>query len=161
MRVVLRAVKARYYRKIAASEAAAATTSPEAEEGRGQISARCPMLDGTLSEYLPMWEGQQIQVQRLGQGGFADPCPSSYGASSSQGGSAGGGMATNPLAGAADMPDFMMPMTMDHQEDPAGLSDRPAVLCDLWATMTMGWAADTADIDLSGIGHVQYDGFEL
>ncbi|RYP19992.1 hypothetical protein DL765_003041 [Monosporascus sp. GIB2] len=162
MRVVLRAVKARYFRNVAASKAAAATTSPEAEEGRRQIGPRCPMLDGTLSEYLPMWEGQQVQVQGLGQGGFADPCPSSaYGASSSQGGSTGGGMATDSLAGAADMPDFMMPMTMDHQEDPAGLSDKPAVHYDLWATMTMGWAADTADIDLSGIGDVQYGGFEL
>ncbi|RYP61613.1 hypothetical protein DL771_010065 [Monosporascus sp. 5C6A] len=162
MRVVLRAVKARYYRNVAASEAAAAAASPEAEEGRDRVGARCPMLDGTLSQYLPMWAGQQVQVQGQGQGGFADPYPSSsYDALSSQSGSTGGSMAMDPLAGTADMPDFMMPMAMDHQEDPTGLSDKPAVLRDLWATMTMGWAADTAGFDLNGIGSAQYDGFEL
>ncbi|RYP44277.1 hypothetical protein DL768_009247 [Monosporascus sp. mg162] len=164
MRVVLRAVKDRYYRNVAASgaAAAAATTSPEAKEGQGRVSPRCPMLDGTLSQYLPMWEGRQVQVQGQRQGSFAGPWPSSsYDALSSQSGSTGGGMATDPLAGAADMPDFMMPMALDHQEDPTGPSDKPPVLCDLWETMTMGWAADAADIDLSGIGGAQYDGFEL
>ncbi|RYP11314.1 hypothetical protein DL764_000132 [Monosporascus ibericus] len=161
MRVVLRAVKARYYRNIAASEAtAAAAASPEAEEGQGRVGVRCPMLDGTLSQYLPMWEGRQVQVQGQEQGGFAGPCPSSsYDALSSQSGSTGGGMATASLP-RGDMPDFMMPMAMDHQEDLTGLSDKPVVLCDLWETMTMGWAADKADIDLHGIGGAQYE-FEL
>ncbi|RYP93142.1 hypothetical protein DL770_000716 [Monosporascus sp. CRB-9-2] len=164
MRVVLRAVKVRYYRGVAASGATAAAASPEAEGGQGRVGARCPMLDGTLSQYLPMWEGQQVQGQGQGQGqgGFAGPCPtSSYDTLSSQSGSTGGGMATDPLADAADMPDFMMPMAMDHQEDPTGLSDKPPVPCDLWETMTMGWAADAADINLNGIGGAQYDGFEL
>ncbi|RYP17565.1 hypothetical protein DL767_009995 [Monosporascus sp. MG133] len=161
MRVVLRAVKARYYRNVAASEAAAAAASPEAEEGQGRVGARCPMLDGTLSQYLPMWEGQQVQVQAQGQGGFAGPwTSSSYDALSSQSGSTGGGIVTDPVPGGADVPDFMMPMAINHEEDPTGLSNKPAVLCDLWETMTMGWAADTADIDLNGIGGAQYDGFE-
>lgn len=62
MRVVLRSVKAKFDKKIAAFDAAAAAASAHAvnmeEQSRVGIEV-CPMFNGTLSQYLSTWDGQQ------------------------------------------------------------------------------------------------------
>lgn len=77
----------------------------------------CPMLDGTLSQYMSMWDGQQ-------------------------GGSLGG--MEHIATGFAD------PMATGMSQDG---STGPADYQDLWAAMTMGWAGDAenhADLGAGG-----------
>ncbi|KAI1392350.1 uncharacterized protein F4822DRAFT_390713 [Hypoxylon trugodes] len=52
MKVVLRSLKAKYDKKSADLEAAAA-------EEADKRARQCPMFDGSLDQYLPLWEGQQ------------------------------------------------------------------------------------------------------
>lgn len=169
MKVVLRSVKAKFDKKIAAFDAAAAAANAAAAAASAHANAAsiggdmeeqsrvgievCPMFNGTMSQYLSTWEGQQQQPPP--PGGFASAFgfsagPSSlslsYGDLSSQSVSSGGvGMSDDiSSAAAVDFPD----------------AARPAPYHDLWAAMTMGWATDPPpDFDLlSGEGS-QYDAY--
>ncbi|KAI0883676.1 uncharacterized protein GGS22DRAFT_165772 [Annulohypoxylon maeteangense] len=119
-KVVLGSLKAKFERKSANLEAA--------EESRR--ARQCPMFDGSLDQYIPLWEGHQ---------GNMDFAASSYTASSLDGGSAA---AANLAAGVGPV---------------EGLG-KSTVFHDLWATMTMGWATDEAGVgleqgvDLTGLG---------
>ncbi|KAI1101216.1 hypothetical protein F4804DRAFT_316697 [Jackrogersella minutella] len=131
LKVVLGSLKAKFDKKSADLEAAAA-----AEES-GKKARKCPMFDGSLDQYLPLWEGQQGNMNFAG--------------SSSLSGSSSAAMPSNsavsPAAGTAEFA-------------------KPVVFHDLWATMTMGWATDTdmdmslQQIDMAGFGEAdQYVDF--
>ncbi|KAI1779255.1 hypothetical protein F4818DRAFT_438041 [Hypoxylon cercidicola] len=131
MRVVLGSVKAKFDKKSAELEAAAAAAAA-AEEG-GRRARMCPMFDGSLDQYLPLWEGQ-LHQQGDSSAVFMG---SSYATSShSSGGSSSAPvMATDSgVLSAAAMDGALYP-------PPAGGLSKP-VFHDLWATMTMGWATD-------------------
>lgn len=148
MRVVLGSVKAKFDRKSAELEAAAA-----AEES-SRRARMCPMFDGSLDQYLPLWEGQQQQQQ--GDSSFAGSS-SSYATSLHSGSSskapmmaAAGGSVLLPSATTVGGGGSLYPQ-------PA--ASKP-VFHDLWATMTLGWATD-ADMGLqqqisgtAGVGDV-------
>ncbi|KAI1206725.1 uncharacterized protein F4807DRAFT_453273 [Annulohypoxylon truncatum] len=131
-KVVLGSLRAKFEKKSADLEAAAAA----AEESRR--ARQCPMFDGSLDQYIPLWEGQQSNMNFAG---------SSYATSSLNGGSAA---AAANLAGSA-----------------AGLGSadglaKPTVFHDLWATMTMGWATDgdagvcmEQGVDMMGLGDAE------
>ncbi|KAI0172547.1 hypothetical protein GGR52DRAFT_545112 [Hypoxylon sp. FL1284] len=123
MRVVLGSVKAKFDRKSAELEKAAAVEGSRRSRGRG-----CPMFDGSLDQYIPLWDGQQQQ-----QTGGAALASSSYATSySSHGGSSSSAPVTADSAFSAAAPGA------------AGSLYPPPkpVFHDLWATMTMGWATD-------------------
>ncbi|KAI1451693.1 hypothetical protein F4805DRAFT_81725 [Annulohypoxylon moriforme] len=128
-KVVLGSLKAKFEKKSANLEAAAA-----AEESRR--ARQCPMFDGSLDQYIPLWEGQQ------GNMNFAS---SSYATSSFTGSLAMANPANSTAGvGSAD-----------------GLG-KSTVFHDLWATMTMGWATDgetgvglEQGIDMSGLGDAE------
>ncbi|OTA54639.1 hypothetical protein K449DRAFT_389093 [Hypoxylon sp. EC38] len=135
-KVVLRSLKAKFEKKTADLEAAVA------EENSKRVHS-CPMFDGSLDQYLPLWEGQQGNMNLTG---------SSY-TTSLQSGSG------NYLFGAPD--NSMMPSGVG-SGSATGYA-KPAMFHDLWATMTMGWATDMgvdadmqAEIDVAGIENTDY-----
>ncbi|KAI1408532.1 hypothetical protein F5Y13DRAFT_107487 [Hypoxylon sp. FL1857] len=113
-KVVLRSLKAKFDKKSAELEAAAAA----AENHRRTHT--CPMLDGSLDQYLPLWEGQQ------GNMNFAS---SSYATPS---------LNESTLSAAMNNP----ALSFGAGSGAAAAYPKPAVFHDLWATMTMGWAMD-------------------
>lgn len=120
-RIILRKVKAKFDRRVAAAEAKAA-----AEETRALH--RCPFLDGSLTEYIPLWEGQTILGNYSSLSGSAS--------SSSQyhwGGGTGNAFGAMGVDGAASQ-----------QQQPPSTATRldMPVFHDLWATMTQSWAVD-------------------
>ena len=84
----------------------------------------CPMLDGSLSEYLSMWDRQEQEQRQQGGGVNGD--------------GDFGGVTT-----------FDAPAVMGMMEQ-GGTDDVPAAYQDLWAAMTVGWAGDATDIGLGG-----------
>lgn len=90
-RVVLRVVQTKYNRRVAALDTPAQTT-PGNMQG-------CPMIDGSLDQYLPVWDA---------------------------------GFTTHPSPGIPSRAPDGSSQTMFH---------------DLWATMTMSWAADEPNIE--------------
>ncbi|KAL7621146.1 hypothetical protein AAE478_008462 [Parahypoxylon ruwenzoriense] len=121
LKVVLRSVKAKYEKKSAALDTAAAAAA--AAEEKNRRARMCPMFDGSLDQYLPLWEGQQGDSSFLGSTSY----PTSARSASS---------AAVPNGSAvlhADGPQIV---------SQAAGGSKPALFHDLWATMTMGWAAD-------------------
>ncbi|KAK8073774.1 hypothetical protein PG994_004673 [Apiospora phragmitis] len=123
-RVVLRRVKAKFDRRVAAAEAKVA-----AEETRAM--RRCPFFDGSLTEYIPLWEGQTS----IGNYSSLSGVSSSSSSSQYQLGANGNLIGMMGMDGAA-------------LQQPSSRLDTP-VTYDLWATMTQGWAADDNLPDLS------------
>ncbi|KAI0838307.1 hypothetical protein F5Y06DRAFT_269107 [Hypoxylon sp. FL0890] len=128
-KVVLGSLKAKFDKKSADLEAAAEETSKRVR--------MCPMFDGSLDQYIPLWEGQP------GNMNFAN---SSHITSSLDGGS-------------SSMPPNHPVVSLGAESGTAAGYSKPAVFHDLWATMTMGWATDPdmnveipQDIDVAGLG---------
>lgn len=108
MKVVLGSVKASFDRRSAALEAAV-------EENNRRVRL-CPMFDGSLEEYLPLWEGEQRPEIAIS----SSYAPSSHSANSS------------------------VPVPTTSVAEGVSVADpsKPMLFHDLWATMTMGWATD-------------------
>ncbi|KAI1760292.1 hypothetical protein GGR53DRAFT_523202 [Hypoxylon sp. FL1150] len=131
MRVVLGSVKSRFDKKSAELEAAAA------EEG-GRRARMCPMFDGSLDQYLPLWEGQQGESSFVGSSSYA---------TSSHSGSSSVPVAADSVLSAAATLNVDGALNLLPAED---ASAKP-VFHDLWATMTMGWADDADTSAQQGI----------
>ncbi|KAI5925724.1 hypothetical protein F4810DRAFT_657776 [Camillea tinctor] len=154
MRVVLGSVKDTFERKIAAEE--------QQQLLNLAISGgkACPMINGTLSQYLPLWDGNRQQQQ--GQHGGHGPSTSYATSYSGLSGSSGSGGSTSGILsnqGFVNMPAGFEGMgqigaTSAGADAADGVTeDRPLVFHDLWATMTMGWAEDMeegGEISLEG-----------
>ncbi|KAI2464636.1 hypothetical protein F4781DRAFT_65995 [Annulohypoxylon bovei var. microspora] len=132
-KVVLGSLKAKFDKKSADLEAAAA-----AEESKR--ARQCPMFDGSLDQYIPLWEGQH---------GNMDFAGSSYATSSLGGGSAAANQAN-------------LAMSPPTGVGPADGLAKPALFYDLWATMTTGWATDVdagvglqQGVDMTGLGEAE------
>ncbi|KAK8005256.1 hypothetical protein PG990_011293 [Apiospora arundinis] len=131
-RIVLRKVKAKFDRGVAAAEAKVAAEEMRAMRG-------CPFFDGSLTDYIPLWEGQTTIGSYSSLS--AVPSTSSTHAAASQyrhvaAGSSGAAiemMGINSAAAAAASSSSQLDSAMFH---------------DLWATMTQGWAADDDVQDL-------------
>lgn len=136
MRVVLGSVRARFDRKSAELEAAAAAE----EGGAGRRARMCPMFDGSLDQYLPLWEGQQDDGSFVGSSASASYATPSHSGSSSAP-TAADSVLSAAVAAAGTVDAALYPPLVD------GAPAKP-VFHDLWATMTMGWA-DDADV---GVG---------
>lgn len=118
LKVVLGSLRAKFDKKSAELEAAA-TAAAEESNRRARM---CPMLDGSLDQYLPLWEGQQTN-------NFAG---SSYATSSHSGGYSAA-LPADSVISPSDVPQYPV----------AGSGpEKPMLFHDLWATMTMGWATD-------------------
>ncbi|KAI2617143.1 hypothetical protein GGR54DRAFT_631475 [Hypoxylon sp. NC1633] len=139
LKVVLGSLRAKFEKKSAGLEAAAA-----AEES-SKWARMCPMFDGSLDQYLPLWEGQQ------GGNVFAS---SSYATSSQSSTSAA--MQTNTAFASSSLDG--LPLSGVGVGVGAGLAPvKPVVFHDLWATMTMNWAEDAsagtgADVQQQQVG---------
>ena len=80
----------------------------------------CPMLDGSLSAYLSMWDRQEQQQQQQEGGEIS-----------------AGAAAFDPSAAMGMM-------------EQSGTGAAPAAYQDIWEAMTTGWAGDAAAADLGG-----------
>ncbi|KAI0012071.1 hypothetical protein F4779DRAFT_124491 [Xylariaceae sp. FL0662B] len=118
LRVVLGSVRTRFERMSAALHARA-----EGERG-GRGARACPMFDGSLDEYLPLWEGQQPQQEGTLAG-------SSYSDST--------GMLSDPVSAALAAE---LDSAASSSSGAGSSGAKPMVFHDLWATMTMGWGSD-------------------
>ncbi|KAK7917118.1 hypothetical protein PG985_010726, partial [Apiospora marii] len=123
-RIILRKVKAKYDRRVAAVEAKVAAEETRALRG-------CPFLDGSLTEYIPLWEGQ------TSIGHYSSLSGSASSSSQHHWGGTGNVLGTIGVDGAASQ-----------QSSSATRLDTP-IFHDLWATMTQGWAADDSMPNLS------------
>ncbi|XXH02662.1 hypothetical protein Hte_009044 [Hypoxylon texense] len=146
MRVVLGSVKATFDKKSAKLEAAAAAAAAEEGSRRARM---CPMFDGSLDQYLPLWEGQQQQQQQQQPQSDSSFMGSSSYATSSH--SHSGSSSNAPMAATGDAAPLLPAAAMDvdgpllYSQPAAGAAPSKPVFHDLWATMTMGWATD-ADV---------------
>lgn len=112
-RVVLRTLKAKYDKKMAAVAA---------KEGLTREKRGCPMFDGSLDDYITLWDGHGAPVDT-----------SSYPTSQS----ATSGPLTEPV--------------MEPTPDPAD-QPKPGSYHDLWATMTLGWGGDEVpNLDIGNV----------
>ncbi|RYC65215.1 hypothetical protein CHU98_g987 [Xylaria longipes] len=139
LRVVLQSVKLKFEEKSAAFEAMSAAATGE-ELGARDFRSMCPMLNGSLDQYIPLWSGQQsgesyAPSQTSSSGMMTDALSSSIGVDSA---------AT-----------FVGPMgQMGLGMGP--FEDKTLMYHDLWATMTMGWAGDMGEINMEDIGNTGY-----
>lgn len=61
LKVVIQSVKLKFEEKSAAFEAmsAAAAATPSEEFSNRDFRSMCPMLNGSLDQFIPLWSGQQ------------------------------------------------------------------------------------------------------
>ncbi|KAK8024118.1 hypothetical protein PG993_012184 [Apiospora rasikravindrae] len=115
-RIILRKVKVKFDRRVAAAEASAA------EETRAMRG--CPFFDGSLTDYIPLWEGQ------TSIGNYSSLSGSSSSSSQLQ------------LDGNGNIIGLMGIDDATLQQSSSSSRLETPVFHDLWATMTQGWAAD-------------------
>ncbi|KAI1827721.1 hypothetical protein F4861DRAFT_492298 [Xylaria intraflava] len=133
-RVVLRSVMNKYEEKRAAFEPS--STTPE--DWTIQYSSTCPMLNGSMDQYIPLWADQQPHPG-------ADPHAA---AGDFTGFPADAGLGADMFAGP------MAEMGLGAGMGEAQYGENPQIIYhDLWATMTMGWAGD------GGMGNVEPAGY--
>ncbi|KAI1076968.1 hypothetical protein F5B20DRAFT_300279 [Whalleya microplaca] len=133
LRVVLRSIRARFEKKSAELDARVAA---EEENRRARL---CPMFDGSLEPYLPLWEGEQGAVASSYTGSYS--------------GSSLGEVSHNTTSAAAAEPDLA-----SSSGEPGDVGDKPMVYHDLWATMTMGWGTEVpeAQMTMTGFDNMEY-----
>ncbi|KAK8102785.1 hypothetical protein PG984_015931, partial [Apiospora sp. TS-2023a] len=126
-RIILRKVKAKFDKRVTAAEAKVAAEETRALRG-------CPFLDGSLTEYIPLWEGQSSIGTYSSLNGSVS--------SSSQYHWGGTGHAFGTMG--VDAAASQQPSSTNQLDTP--------VFHDLWATMTQGWAADDSmpNLNLDG-----------
>ncbi|KAI0968823.1 hypothetical protein F4678DRAFT_186541 [Xylaria arbuscula] len=141
LKVVLLSVKAKFEEKTATYGAMVATSTSE-EWNTRDFMATCPMLNGSLDQYIPLWAGQQSV--------------SSYATSltSSSGVTAGALQSTVGLDPDAQ---FVGPMTQMGL-GAGSLEDKPMMYHDLWSSMTLGWAGDLGELNMGDVGNTEYEG---
>ncbi|KAI0405520.1 hypothetical protein F4802DRAFT_597077 [Xylaria palmicola] len=140
LKVVLRSVKRKFEEKSAALEAMPAAAAGEEWAGR-DFRSLCPMLNGSLEQYIPLWAGQQSAgSQAMSQTGSS-------------------GVVTDNTVSSAFGIDPGTPFS-----GPAGqlglgtgpFEDKTLMYHDLWATMTTGWAGDMGEVNIEDIGNTGY-----
>ncbi|KAI1126129.1 hypothetical protein F5Y10DRAFT_278960 [Nemania abortiva] len=139
LRVVLGSVKGKFEEKSAAFEAMSAAATGE-EWAPRDLRSTCPMLNGSLDQYIPLWAGQQ------GAGSHATSQTTSS------------GIMTDALSGVLGV-DPGTPFAGPMGQMGLGVGafeDKPLMYHDLWATMTMGWAGDMGEVDMEDIGNTGY-----
>ncbi|KAI1114722.1 hypothetical protein F5Y14DRAFT_413478 [Nemania sp. NC0429] len=141
MRVVLRAVKVKFEEKSAAFEAATAVTGEEWTTR--DLRSTCPMLNGSLDQYIPLWGGHQNAEL--------------YAGSHTSG--SGVSVTADALSSVLSA-DHGTPFTGPMEQmglDTASFEDKPLMYHDLWATMTMGWAdGDMGEVNIEDFGNMGY-----
>ncbi|KAI1324903.1 hypothetical protein F5Y16DRAFT_411718 [Xylariaceae sp. FL0255] len=173
--VVLRSLKSKYDEKSKAFE----------ERIARDFRIGCPVMNGTLDQYVPLWSGKQhlqpqqelhdshalgnsmppnmtfggIQYANMPNGDVLEMDMSSMGAtvaSSSYATSQTSSSGIDALSGGPAV--FSENMAVNPA---AGAEDKPTLFHDLWATMTMGWAGDDIrPINLQDPDVMNYDDFD-
>ncbi|KAI0877933.1 hypothetical protein GGS24DRAFT_65073 [Hypoxylon argillaceum] len=140
LRIVLGSVRGKFEEKSAALEAMSAAAAASEEWMGRNLRSTCPMINGSLDQYIPLWAGQ----------------PSAAGASYAT----TSGMMTDALSsvlGVDPGTPFAGPMGQMGL-GAGGLEDKQLMYHDLWATMTMGWAGDIGEVNMEDIGNTGYGG---
>jgi hypothetical protein len=121
-KVILRTLKIKFDKKAATADAKARAKAPEEQEEASRREAHgCPVLDGSLDDYIASWDGTgSLSI------------PASHHPSLTMEGSFS--YATSQTGTSSD-PSFDPMVAMDG----ANVGDKPLVFHDLWSTMTMGW----------------------
>ncbi|KAI0458099.1 hypothetical protein F5B21DRAFT_512238 [Xylaria acuta] len=140
LRVVMQSVKLKFEEKSAAFEAMSAAAATGEELAGKDFQSMCPMLNGSLNQYIPLWSGQQSP------GSYATSQTSSSGLVTDAMSSGIGIDSATPFVG----PMGQMGLGMGPFED------KTLMYHDLWATMTMGWAGDMGEINMEDIGNTGY-----
>ncbi|KAI0487611.1 hypothetical protein F4859DRAFT_263842 [Xylaria cf. heliscus] len=140
LRVVLQSVKLKFEEKSAALEAMSAAAAVGEESGTRNTGSICPMLNGSLDQYIPLWSGQQsagsLATSQTGSSEVLTDALSS-------------GIGVDPAT------PFVGPM--GHLGLGNGpFEDKTLMYHDLWATMTMGWAGDIGEVNMEDIGNTGY-----
>lgn len=157
MKVVLEVLLKKYDKRVAALERqeqgrrqAEASLAADSQAGQGWMAADemvldtsmagCPMMDGSMAQYVPMWDAPFPDITAAAMAAPPAPGASSLSSSSTApsvpASASGSGTFSSSSSGATSN---LPPGDMYH---------------DLWATMTMGWAAegmdeiDFGDVDL-------------
>ncbi|KAI1734805.1 hypothetical protein F4680DRAFT_330712 [Xylaria scruposa] len=139
LRVVLQSVKLKFEEKSAALEAMPSVAARD-EMSTRDFGSICPMLNGSMDQYIPLWSGQQST------GSYATSQDSSSAVMTDALSSGPGIDSSNPFVG----PIGQMGIS-------TGLfDDKTLMYHDLWATMTMGWAGDMGEINMEDIGNTGY-----
>ncbi|KAI0118356.1 hypothetical protein GGR51DRAFT_499284 [Nemania sp. FL0031] len=144
LRVVLGSVKRKFEEKSAAFEAMSAAAGEE--WGPKDLKSTCPMLNGSLDQYIPLWSGQQSEgsdavsktmSQATSSGVMMDALSSVLGVDPG-----------TPFAGPMGQMGLGMGM--------GPFEDKPLMYHDLWATMTMGWTGEMGEVNMEDIGNTGY-----
>ncbi|KAI1641486.1 hypothetical protein F4809DRAFT_586890 [Biscogniauxia mediterranea] len=137
MWVVLQSVRDKFEKKMAAEKQQQQQQSALASGAKG-----CPMLDGSLEQYLPLWDDHQQQQVGHGNHALSASYSTSYSGISGSSGSAYGVL---PNQGFTGMPGGLEDVSQMGGAPAAATvvdgtaEDNPMLFHDLWATMTMGW----------------------
>ncbi|TGJ81148.1 hypothetical protein E0Z10_g7604 [Xylaria hypoxylon] len=130
LRIVLRSVMMKFEEKSAAFEAMSAAATGE-EWATRDLRSTCPMLNGSLDEYIPLWAGEQSA------GSHATSQTSSS-------------RVTTTAALSSDL-GFVGPMEQMGL-GVGSIEDKPLMYHDLWTTMTTGWG-DMGEVNMEDIGN--------
>ncbi|KAI0534065.1 hypothetical protein GGR58DRAFT_484257 [Xylaria digitata] len=140
LKIVLRSVKVKFEEKTAAFEAMSAAAICEEWAPRDYRST-CPMLNGSLDQYIPLWAGQQgagshVTSQTSSSDVTTDALSSDLGFNNSEA-------------------QFVGPMGQMGL-GVGSLEDKPLIYHDLWTSMTMGWPGDMGEVNMEDIGNTGY-----
>ncbi|KAI0395156.1 hypothetical protein F5Y17DRAFT_217783 [Xylariaceae sp. FL0594] len=174
IRVVLRSVLAKYEEKSAALEAMSAAAAAAAGMGGEWVGrdlrSTCPMLNGSLEQYMPLWStGPSQQTQQIPPSGHHHSSTGSaysYAPSQVSGSSVvdyatntntssgvwDGGM-TGYGAGAQHMGGQM---GMGANTFGVSIENKPLMHHDLWATMTQDWGGDLGEVNMEDFGNTGF-----
>ncbi|KAI8623130.1 hypothetical protein F5Y19DRAFT_468738 [Xylariaceae sp. FL1651] len=154
LKVVLGSVRNKYEEKSAALEAISAAAAATSEWAGKDGRSICPMLNGSLDQYLPLWAGQQ---------GYPTAA-SSYATSQTS----TSGVMTDVLSAAGTDPMSALAAPIDQTGMGMGMGmgavpfeDKPLMYHDLWTAMTMDWGGDMGEVNMEDISNPGYNVFDL
>ncbi|KAI1809512.1 hypothetical protein GGS20DRAFT_571638 [Poronia punctata] len=162
IKVVLRSVITKYAEKSAALEAMS-TAAAAAAAARGEWAARdlrstCPMLNGSLDQYIPLWAGQPAPAPAPDS---SHPDSGSYHATDEDyGTSSSTGLDISSLSTHASNNNLGMGFVVQQDTGTKQHTTNTTMQHhDLWATMTMGWGAgDLGEVNMEDFGNTAYAG---
>lgn len=113
-KVVINMVKQKYEKRLETLETAEAAHLGQLDglDDRRSMANKCPMLDGSLDQYIQDWDER-----------FFDPMTGLF----------------NPVQ---DVSSALNETGSSESNDTSGSASQPLVYHDLWATMTLGWSQD-------------------